>query len=245
MWIASAFRRVGNELYERAFPIYRPLYAAYKGYSDRAERRFIRAVLFPGAVVVDVGANIGIYSQFLARCVGRTGVVHAFEPSPRNFRRLQSVMGKLTNVRLSHAAVGERSGRSHLYLSDNLNVDHRAYPPEGDSREIVPMDVIALDDYFIAGDRVDLIKLDVQGYELHVLRGADRVLQENRAIKLILELWPYGLRQAATPWPDLIAALEKKGMCIRQWSSKGLTPFRRELLRESSDWYTNLFASRE
>jgi FkbM family methyltransferase len=245
MWIASAFRRVGNELYERAFPIYRPLYSAYKLYADRAERRLIRAILFPGAVVVDIGANIGIYSRFFSDSVGSTGVVHAFEPSPENFRRLRSATRKFTNVRLWQAAVGERSGRSQLYLSDHLNVDHRAYLPEGDSRDTVPIDVIALDDYFRPGDRVDLIKLDVQGYELHALRGANRVLQENPAAKLILELWPHGLRQAATPWPDLIAALEEKGMFIRELSAKGLMPFRQELVRENVDWYTNLFASRD
>ena len=121
MWVASAFRRVGNKLYERGFPIYRPLYAAYKTYADRAERRLIRTVLFPGAVAVDAGANIGIYSRFFSGCVGLTGVVHAFEPSPENFRRLRSATGKLPNVCLSRAAVGERSGRSQLYLSKKLN----------------------------------------------------------------------------------------------------------------------------
>lgn len=245
MWIASAFRRVGNKVYQRAFPIYRPLYSAYKAYADRVQRRLIRTILFRGAVVVDVGANIGIYSRCFSGCVGPTGVVHAFEPSPQNFRRLQSATRKLPNVRLSRAAVGERSGRSQLYLSDNLNVDHRTYRPEGESRETVRVDIIALDDYFRPGARVDLIKLDVQGYELHALRGANRVLFDNPATKLLLELWPYGLRQAATPWRDLIAALEEKRMFIRQVSPKGLTPFRQELVHESADWYTNLFASRE
>jgi len=245
MWVASAFRRVGNKLYERGFPIYRPLYAAYKAYADRAERRLIRTVLFPGAVAVDAGANIGIYSRFFSGCVGLTGVVHAFEPSPENFRRLRSATGKLPNVCLSRAAVGERSGRSQLYLSKKLNVDHRAYLPEGGSRDTVPIDVIALDDYFRPGDRVDLIKLDVQGYELHALRGANRVLHDNPAAKLILELWPYGLRQAATPWPDLIATLEEKGMLIRQVSAKGLIPFLPDSGCEREEWYRNLFASRE
>lgn len=245
MWIDSAFRRVGNQLYERAFPVYRPLYSAYKAFADRTERRLIRAIVLAGAVVVDVGANIGSYSRFLSRCVGREGVVHAFEPSAENFRRLQSATRKLTNVCLSHAAVGECSGRSQLYLSDKLNVDHRAYPSKGDSRNSVSVDVIALDDYFRPGQHVDLIKLDVQGYELHALRGANRVLHDNPAIKLIVELWPFGLSQAATPWPDLIAALEAKGMFIRELSTKGLTPFRQELVLESADWYTNVFASRE
>ena len=235
MSTTSLLRRSANKLYECAFPIYRPVYAAYKAYADRAERRLIRTILFPGAVVVDVGANIGIYSRFFSGCIGPTGVVHAFEPSPKNFRRLQSAMDKLPNVRLSRAAVGERSGRSQLYLSNDLNVDHRAYLPEGGSRDTVPIDVIALDDYFSPGDRVDLIKLDIQGYELHALRGANRILHENPAIKLVVELWPYGLRQAATPWPDLIATLKEKGMLIRQVSVKGLIPFLPDLGCERED----------
>src|SRR5207244_12199354 len=90
--------------------------------------------LSSGDVVVDAVLNIGVYSQFLSSCVGPTGVVHSFEPSPENFRRLQSATRKLANVRLSPAAVGECSGRSKLYVSDQLNVDHRTYASEGDSR---------------------------------------------------------------------------------------------------------------
>src|SRR5436190_2355999 len=184
MWTASALRRAGNKLYEHLFPIYRPLYAACKAYADRAERRLLKNVLFPGAVVVDAGANIGIYSQFLSRCVGRTGVVHSFEPAPENFGRLQSATRKLANVHLSRAAVAEHSGTSKLYLSDILNVDHRTYMTAEDPRRTVPIDIIALDDYFKPGQRVDLIKMDIQGYELHALRGANRVLADNACAKV-------------------------------------------------------------
>jgi FkbM family methyltransferase len=245
MWTATALRRVGNKLYKRAFPIYRPLYSAYKKYADRAERRLIRNILPTGAVAVDVGANIGVYSKFLAQLVGCTGVVHAFEPSPDNFRRLQSATRNLSNVRLSRAAVGDHSGRSQLYLSNVLNVDHRAYAAKGDSRRIVPIDIIALDDYFKPSDRVDFIKLDIQGYELHALRGARRVLHDNPAVKLIVELWPYGLKEAGTAWTELIATLEAKGMVIQQLSPEGLMPFVPELVQESATWYRNLFARRE
>src|SRR6266545_5966324 len=114
MSAVSLLRRVGNKVYEHAFPIYRPLYAAYKAYADRAERELLKKVLFPGAVVVDAGANIGIYSRFLSRCVGPSGAVHAFEPSPENFQRLRAATRQFPNVKPIQAAVGERSGETKL-----------------------------------------------------------------------------------------------------------------------------------
>ncbi len=150
----SLLRGIGNRAYEHAFPFYRLCYRAFKAYADRAERQLLKRILSAGDVVVDAGANIGVYSQFLARCVGATGVVHSFEPSPENFKRLQSTTRKLANVRLSQAALGECSGRSRLYLSDKLNVDHRTYVTEEDSRQTVPIDIIALDDYFKPGEHV-------------------------------------------------------------------------------------------
>jgi FkbM family methyltransferase len=243
MSAASVFRHTGNKLYQHAFAIYRPVYAAYKAYTDRAERDLLRKVLFPGAAVVDAGANIGIYSQFLSRCVGLRGAVHSFEPSPQNFKHLQSATRKLANVRLSKAAVGEHSGRSKLYLSDKLNVDHRTYATKGDSRRAVPIDIIALDDYFKPGQRVDLIKVDIQGYELHALRGASRVLADNPNAKLLLEFWPYGLKQAGANWIDLIATLKSKNMTVHQITKHGLVGFHSEPVSENCDWYVNLFAS--
>ena len=243
MSTTSALRQAANKVYQRAFPIYRPLYAAYKTYADRAERKLLRKILFQGAVVADVGANIGIYSQFLSRCVGPGGSVHSFEPSPDNFRRLSAVTRDLRNMRLTQAVVGERSGECKLYVSDKLNVDHRAYKADGDSRRAIPIQMVALDDYFKPGQRVDLIKMDIQGYELHALRGATRVLADNPHVKLLLEFWPYGLKQAGTSWIELIDTLEAKDMAICQVTKRGLVSFRAELISESPDWYVNLFAS--
>ena len=235
---------LGNKLYQHAFPIYRPLYRAYKACSDRAERRLLRKVLFPGAVVVDAGANIGIYSRFLSRCVGPTGTVHSFEPSPENFRRLHAMTRKLSNVRASQVAVGARSGSSELYISDNLNVDHRTYSAEGNSRRSIPTEMVALDDYFKAGERVDLVKIDVQGYEFHALRGAKRVLQENLEIKLLLEFWPYALEQAGAGWEELVEMLRGFSMDLTLVRTYGLIPFDARDVRTDIAWYVNLFASR-
>jgi len=240
----SVLHRAANKVYECAFPIYRPLYATYKAYADRAERELLRKILFQGAVVADVGANIGIYSQFLSRCVGPTGLVHSFEPSPDNFRRLSAAVRNLSNVRITEAAVGERSGECQLYISDNLNVDHRAYMAQGDSRRTVPTQMVALDDYFKPGQRVDLIKVDIQGYELHALRGAQRLLQENLDLNLLIELWPAGLSQAGVEWKELLQTLKSFNMTLTLVRSDGLVPFDAHDVRNDISWYANLFATR-
>ena len=244
MSTTSVLRCAANKVYQRAFPIYRPFYAAYKAYADRAERELFRKILFQGAVVADVGANIGIYSKFLSHCVGPTGLVHSFEPSRDNFERLSAATRDLSNVRLTQAAIGERSGECTLYVSDTLNVDHRAYKADGDSRRAVPTQMIALDDYFKAGQRVDLIKMDIQGYELHALRGARRVLKENPDIHLLLEFWPAGLAQAGVKWEELIELLQRLNMSLNLVRAGGLVPFDVRDLRNEISWYVNIFAHR-
>jgi len=66
---------LGNKLYQHAFPIYRPLYRVYKACSDRAERRLLRKVLFPGAVVVDAGRLV-VDAPFAAAFTFGTQVLH-------------------------------------------------------------------------------------------------------------------------------------------------------------------------
>jgi len=241
---ASVFRRIGNKAYRYAFPAYHFAYRIFKAHADRAEHRLLQKTLFAGAVVVDAGANIGIYSEFLSRCVGPNGVVHSFEPSPENFNRLRRATRKLPNVHLCQAAVGERSGEAMLYVSDKLNVDHRAYATQENARRAVQVGMMALDDYFKPGDRVDLLKLDIQGYELHALQGAKRIVNENREIKLLLEFWPYGLKQAGANWGELIEMLEGFAMNVMFVRADSLIPFEARKVRTDVNWYVNLFASR-
>jgi hypothetical protein len=144
----------------------------------------------------------------------------------------------------SQAAVGEHSGKSKLYISDKLNVDHRTYIANDESRGAIPIEMVALDDYFKPGERVDMIKLDIQGYELHALRGAKPVLRENRDIQLLLEFWPYGLKEAGSNWKELIKMLRDLRMDPMLVGVDGLIPFQVRYVRSDSAWYVNLFASR-
>ena len=85
--------------------------------------------------------------------------------------------------------------------------------------------------------------MDVQGYELHALRGTGRLLDDNPAVKLLLELWPYGLKQAGANWVELIDALTTKKMTVSEVTRRGLVPLRSGSITEDPDCYVNLFAS--
>src|SRR5204862_7774127 len=114
--------------------------------------------------------------------------------------RLRTSIACHTKEQLTESSVSNQTRTSLLYISEKLNVDHRVYPSADENRKCISICATRLDDYFSPGDRVDLIKLDIQGYELHALQGAERVLDTNREIKLVLEFWPYGLTQAGVGW---------------------------------------------
>jgi FkbM family methyltransferase len=204
---------MGNLLYDKSPGGYRYLYRLYKNFTDKSERDFIRCSVGPGMTIIDIGANIGEYSLFLAALVGSTGRVIAVEPEPENFGRLRRALSHLACVELIHAAASSRRGKLHLFLSEKLNVDHHTYD-DGEGRSCLQVEAIALDDYVQIGTRVDFIKIDVQGAELAALKGAERILRENYHIKVLFEYWPYGLRRAGhEPW-ELISYLQSLGFEI-------------------------------
>ena len=236
--------RLANKLFKHCYPAYYPLYVAWKAYSDRRERELFRKFILPGMTIVDVGANIGIYTSFFSGLAGGSGHVHGFEPDTVNFMRLQENVGQLANVSLNHAAVGDRSGTIRLYVSDDLNVDHRTFD-SGDGREGIDVPVVSLDDYFAAGQRVDLIKIDVQGFELSVLQGAQRVLKENRDVKVLMEFWPYGLTRASVVPVDVIEFIKSLGFEIRTTSEPNGRRFDCSALDSAEiDHYCNLILTR-
>jgi FkbM family methyltransferase len=193
--------------------------------------------------VVDVGGNIGIYTRYFAGLTEQTGRVHSFEPGPTNFEHLKENTSGLGNVSLNHAAVGERNGVIKLFISDELNVDHRTFD-SGDGRKSVDVPVVTLDDYFAPGERVDFIKIDVQGYEWNVLQGARRVLAENANVKILLEYWPWGLLKASAEPSDLLKLLESLGFQISRVSNGGAEVFDggASLNPANPDDYCNLLA---
>jgi FkbM family methyltransferase len=177
------------------------------GIWETFETRLFVNRLKPGAVFVDVGANIGYYTVIADQLVGETGAIFAFEPERDNFALLQeNVRGcQCLNITLNRAGLSNRNSMAQLYLSsDNLG-DHRLYDV-GD-RESQPIDLVRGDDA-LAGRVVDFLKIDTQGAESQVIDGMKQTIRNNADhMDVVLEFWPWGLMEAGSSARELIDLL--------------------------------------
>lgn len=174
-----------------------------------AMRQWVR----PGMTVVDVGANIGYFTVHFSRLLGEQGVVHAFEPEPLNFSILTEnvQINGLTNACLHHAAVGRERGEAQLHMSDFNGGMHRLYESVCCSGPSVSVPVLRIDDV-LAGVKVDLIKIDIEGYEESALRGAENCLRQNADLKIISEYCPASMLEAGGKPNDFIRYLTGLGL---------------------------------
>ena len=156
---------------------------------EEEERLFLRKFLKYGMVFVDIGAHHGLYTILASRCVGSQGLVIAFEPSPREFSRLKlhCRLNRCRNVVLEQCAVGERTGTVIFYVEVH-GTALSSIKPAPDVGKCVPIQtaMVTLDDYINQKkiQKVDVIKVDVEGSELAVLKGAVNVLSVLRPIVL-------------------------------------------------------------
>ena len=146
--------------------------------------------LKPGQVVYDVGSNVGFMTLVAAKLVGPTGAVIAFEPSRETARQLaiQIKVNGLENVTVKRVAVSDREGVSRLMIingsSDMARLDGTA-SRGGFTADSEQVPTTTLDKVITEHPVPDLLKIDVEGAELMVLRGASRLLRDHRPVILI------------------------------------------------------------
>lgn len=201
-----------------------------------------------GGVVLDIGAHIGYYTLIASGHVGPAGKVYAFEPDIKNFNLLSKniLENGCKNVILINKAVINKTRHTKLYLNKENTGDHRIYGSK-ENRQYISIQAVSLDDYFKGTDeKIDLVKMDVQGSEFWALKGAVNILAKNPQLKIITEFWPRGLRMSGSSSKDFLAFVKKLGFKIYEISEneKKLFPISsKDLLRkysESDDNYTNL-----
>lgn len=199
----------------------------------------VAALVRPGATCLDVGAEYGLYTWTFAHLAGPTGAVHSVEPLPGP-ARLLAVGVRLLGAGTVHrhrTALGARAGRATMSLPvrARLPVHGRAFLTDGadglgpnaeftGQREL-PVGVTTLDELVRAEGlaRVDVVKADVEGAELAVLRGAAALLERDHPV-LLLEVEARHLaKYGATP-QELVAHLAASGYRPHTWDGAAWRP---------------------
>ena len=168
-----------------------------------------------GDNVIDLGANIGYFTLILAKLVGPTGKVFAFEPDPRNLALLKKNVeyNNYKNVIIVPKAVSNVNDKCTLYTGQKTFGQNKIYKPKKTkTQKFIPIDseTVRLDDFFKTNDLLDkisFIKMDVEGAEFLALSGMKEILKLNKNIKIFTEAEISYLEDAGSNYDQFIDLL--------------------------------------
>jgi len=170
---------------------------AFSGVYELAMMELLNRILRTGDCAVDVGANIGYVSSLMAKRLGPSGKVFAFEPEPTLIKKFKSNISlwdknKNSDIRVVEGALSSRSGKMTLFLPDGWETNEGLGTFSSDRvnkfLRTVEVDAFTLDEFFNSETlRIDLLKIDVEGHELEVLKGARGLLSRGQIRNIIFE----------------------------------------------------------
>ena len=191
------------------------LEAESTGEYEPVTTKLLEELLHEGMTFVDVGAHVGLFAVPATKWVGSTGKVIAFEPHPDNFAMLSRNVASnsnTNNITVVNSAVSDVTEIVHLHMSTFNTGDHQLF--HKGKRNTVEVACTTLDSYFDGDEKIDVIKMDVQGAEEAAFRGMRRVLVRNEQIKVVWELSPKQLEDAGSSANKLLEWLEGLGFCF-------------------------------
>lgn len=160
----------------------------------------------PNTITIDIGAHIGTHTMMMSRCVGKDGVVIAFEPQAKLHRELfmNLKLNKCKNVLPLHSALGSYTGTAYMEPERPNNQGYRCISSKQPTEQIP---ITTLDSFQLTS--VSLIKIDVESYELEVLQGAYNTIMNNKPV-IIIEIgggWSFEQEENIDPEEHLVAVI--------------------------------------
>jgi FkbM family methyltransferase len=189
----------------------------FLGAFERSTARAMRRLVGPGMTALDIGANIGAHTLGLARLVGERGKVYAFEPTAYAFAKLRQNLtlnpeleARVTAEQVMLTDRNNGTVEAQIYSSWPLFESSGKLHPKhlGRPESTLGSRAARLDDYLgsAAVERIDFIKLDVDGFECHVLGGGMDALKRSRPV-ILMELAPYVLTERGRSLEELLDIL--------------------------------------
>lgn len=187
----------------------------YMGCYEPLNTYRFRRILREGMTVVDAGANIGYFTLLAASRVGRSGKVVAIEPFPSNFDILASSVkaNALSQVTAWQYGLGSTEGFGRVSQADQKVFNNRTASMAGEPNTGIRVEVRTLDrcmaDWGL--EHIDLLKIDVDGFETRILEGASETLSRRRIKNMIIELNGFWLERSGSSAAAVCAALLNAG----------------------------------
>lgn len=200
-------------------------YIYWLGTFEPRESAVVRGLVRPGDYVMDAGANIGWFSLLASSIVGATGKIFAFEPFGATADHLDRdlALNGVSNVEVHRIALSDSSGKAKLTMIERGNIGTASlFARDADEGEIVDTGRL---DAIVPKRRFKLLKMDVEGAELRVLRGAQELLQAGRIENILFEINNAALRRAGSSCAELIAFVKSHGYRIRRIGRFRSEPF--------------------
>jgi FkbM family methyltransferase len=209
----------GNKMYVNTQDTFISKSLIVQGHWEKYQSELFKKEILPGMRVIDIGAHIGYFSLIAAKLVGHAGMVFSFEPSEYNFKLLKKNVNvnEYTNILPINKAVCDFVGESDFY--EYTPVPSSGWhglsrPVDEATSKLTKVDTTTLDSCF--GDtHVDVIKIDAEGAEVSILRGAKRLLSANESTTIFTEFNPKRIRATGDDPAELIDLLCDFGFAIR------------------------------
>lgn len=157
------------------------------GTYEKGTIQFLKKYLKPGHRFLDIGANIGLMSVIASKCVGEKGVVYAVEANPGTVPILQAnfELNQCKNVELLPIALSDVQGTALLFENWEVNRGGASLISQSDDQEGVEVKMERLDDLFQEDTTIDLVKIDVEGFEPQVIRGGMKLFRKQLPVFII------------------------------------------------------------
>jgi len=206
----------------------------FNGFEKQQVTTFQR-IIKPGMIVVDAGANIGLYSLIASKLIGLKGKVFSFEPSKETFQRLLNniELNKFSNIIPINKGLGDTSNEKLILRQDIGFGDAERYLFSGNEAPDIKLEninAVNIEEEIIIDtldnslnkmnfNKIDFLKMDTEGFEYYILKGAKQVLRNSPDIVMLMECTELGTARAKTTQKEVFKILKDNNLNIFYWNS--------------------------